>query len=178
MSFVAGSVVFLFCLPLFASEFLKKEIRFEVDHPMKLVQGTCREVDAEVPKLSIRNTEYKLDAPFRIRIPILKIKSGDENRDSHMAEILGYPDFQEVSATIESVSFVGGSYSVKGKLTIREETRSFQSEAKVESPEKGQVRVFGKLQVRFSEFKLERPSVLFTKTKDEVEIDYDFLIKI
>ncbi|PKA03474.1 YceI family protein, partial [Leptospira ellisii] len=143
--FVAASLAFLLCFPGYASEILKKEIRFEVDHPMKVVHGVCHEIDAEVPKLSIKNSEYRLDAPFQIRIPILKIKSGDENRDSHIAEILGYPDFPEVSALIESVSISGESHTVKGKLTIRGNTQPFQSDAKVEPREKGQIRVFGKL---------------------------------
>ncbi|PJZ58622.1 YceI family protein [Leptospira barantonii] len=180
--------VFLSFLPLVlfstsgidSSEILKKEITFLAIHPMKEVHGVCKEVQVNAPQIVTSGAGYKLNSPFQIRIPILKIHSGDESRDSHIMEILGYPDTPEIVAVIESVvaPASGDSYTVRGKLTIRGLTQDFQSSAKVEAKDPGQIRVFGKVDVKFSDFKLEKPSLLFIKAKEEIEIGYDFLIKI
>ncbi|AOP35483.1 hypothetical protein A0128_17550 [Leptospira tipperaryensis] len=168
----------LFSLPNFASEVLKKEITFFAIHPMKEVHGVCKEVQIDSPKIQAAGTGYKLLAPFQIKVPVLKLHSGDESRDSHIMEILGYPDTPEILVVIESVSQTGESYSIKGKLTIHGTTQSFESSAKVESKDAGQIRVAGTVYIKFSDFKLERPSLLFVKAKEEIEIGFDFLIKI
>ncbi|AYV55669.1 hypothetical protein CH370_11880 [Leptospira kmetyi] len=163
-----------------SSEVLKKEITFLAIHPMKEVRGVCKEVQVNAPQIAAAGSGYKLNSPFQIRIPILKIHSGDESRDSHIMEILGYPDTPEIVAVIESVvaPASGDTYTVRGKLTIHGLTQDFQSSAKVEAKDPGQIRVFGKVDVKFSDFKLEKPSLLFIKAKEEIEIGYDFLIKI
>ncbi|MBM9500930.1 YceI family protein [Leptospira sp. 201903071] len=168
----------LFSIPNFASEVLKKDITFFAIHPMKEVHGVCKEVQIDSPKIQAAGGGYKLSEPFQIKVPVLKLHSGDENRDSHIMEILGYPETPEISAVIESVSQSGESYSIKGKLTIRGITQSFDSAARVETKDSGQIRILGKVNIKFSDFKLERPSLLFLKAKEEIEIGYDFLIKI
>ncbi|XDD49956.1 YceI family protein [Leptospira sp. WS92.C1] len=172
-------LIFLFCsLPSFASEVLKKEITFIAIHPMKEVHGICKEVLIDSPKIAVVGIGYKLSSPFQIKIPILKLNSGDEDRDSHIQEILGYPETPDMIAVIESVSPTGDTYLIQGKLRIRGLTQAFHSSAKIEPKAPGQIRVFGKVNIKFSDFKLEKPSILFLKAKDEIEIGYDFLIKI
>ncbi|TGL77186.1 YceI family protein [Leptospira yasudae] len=171
-------VSLLFVSQTYASEILKKEITFLAIHPMKEVHGICKEVNSDSPNIQSSGTGYKLNSPFAIKIPILRIHSGDESRDSHIMEILGYPDTPEIAALIESVTPSGDSYSIRGKLTIHGLTRDFESRGKVEQKEPGQIRVFGKVNITFSDFKLEKPSLLFIKAKEEIEIGYDFLIKI
>lgn len=177
--FVLSAFLF-FTSGVYASEILQKEITFLAIHPMKEVHGVCKEIQINSPQISVVGQIYKLNSPFQIRIPILKIHSGDESRDSHIMEILGYPDTPEIVANIEFVGAPasGDTYLIRGKLTIRGVTREFQSSAKVEAKDPGQIRVSGKVDVTFSDFKLEKPSLLFLKAKEEIEIGYDFLIKI
>ncbi|PJZ52233.1 YceI family protein [Leptospira adleri] len=175
---IAFATLILFSLPSFASDVLKKEITFFAIHPMKEVHGVCKEVQIDSPKILAAGSGYKLGSPFQIKVPVLKLHTGDESRDSHILEILGYPDTPEILVLIESVTQSGESYSIKGKLTIHGVTQSFDSPAKVEPKDAGQIRVSGKLDIKFSDFKLERPSLLFVKAKEEIEIGYDFLIKI
>ncbi|WP_036096628.1 YceI family protein [Leptospira weilii] len=162
----------------YASEILKKEINFLAIHPMKEVHGICEEVQVESPQIQMSGGGYKLNSPFQIKIPILRIHSGDEGRDSHIMEILGYPETPEIVAVVESVTTSGETYLIRGKLTIHGLTRDFQSSGKVEPKDPGQIRIFGKVDIRFSDFKLEKPSLLFITAKEEIEIGYDFLIKI
>ncbi|MCR8648925.1 YceI family protein [Leptospira interrogans] len=172
------SFLIFFTSQSYASEILKKEITFLAIHPMKEVHGVCKEIQVDSPQIQTSGTVYKLNSPFTIKIPILKINSGDENRDSHIMEILGYPDIPEIIVVVESAEAVGETYLIRGKLSIHEFTRDFQSSGKVEPNGVGQIRIFGKVNIQFSDFNLERPSLLFIKTKEEIEIGYDFLIKI
>lgn len=172
------SFLIFFTSQSYASEILKKEITFLAIHPMKEVHGVCKEIQVDSPQIQMSGTVYKLNSPFTIKIPILKIHSGDENRDSHIMEILGYPNIPEIIVVVEFADAVGETYLIRGKLTIHGFTRDFQSSGKVESKEVGQIRIFGKVNIRFSDFNLERPSLLFIKTKEDIEIGYDFLIKI
>ncbi|AAS71676.1 YceI family protein [Leptospira interrogans] len=172
------SFLIFFTSQSYASEILKKEITFLAIHPMKEVHGACKEIQVDSPQIQTSGTVYKLNSPFTIKIPILKIHSGDENRDSHIMEILGYPDIPEIIVVVESAEAVGETYLIRGKLSIHGFTRDFQSSGKVEPNGVGQIRIFGKVNIQFSDFNLERPSLLFIKTKEEIEIGYDFLIKI
>ncbi|TGN06442.1 YceI family protein [Leptospira ilyithenensis] len=162
---------------LFASEVLKKEIGFYVDHATANVIGVCNEVELEPIRIKASKTGYSLGSPFQIKIPISKITSGDEGRDAHIKEILGSPEYSLIQVKIESVTQEGEVYTVSGKLTIHGITKDFKSNLTVDKVEKDQIEVKGKTIARFSEYQLENPSLLFLKAKDEIEIRYLFLIR-
>ncbi len=163
---------------LFASEVLKKEIGFYVDHATTDVIGVCNEVELEPIHIKAGKKGYSLGSPFQIKILISKITSGDEGRDSHIKEILGSPEHNLILVKIESVIQEGEAYTVSGKLTIRGITKDFKSNLTVDNVEKDQIEVKGKTIARFSEYQLENPSLLFLKAKDEIEIRYLFLIRV
>lgn len=81
-------VLFLLTNNLFASEILKKEISFFVDHTTKEVTGICNEVITEPVSIQLIGKTYTLKSPFLITVPVSKVTSGDEGRDSHIKEIL------------------------------------------------------------------------------------------
>ncbi|WP_411824077.1 YceI family protein [Leptospira sp. 'Mane'] len=163
---------------IFASEVLKKEIGFFVDHSTTDVNGICNEVELEPIKIKQTTKGYSLTSPFQIKIPLSKISSGDEGRDSHIREILGSPEYNLVQVKIESVSLEGENYIASGKLTIHGITKDFKSNLTVDKLDKDQIEVKGKAIARFSEYQLENPSLLFFKAKDEIEIRYLFLIRL
>jgi len=163
---------------LFASEVLRKEISFFVDHTTKNVTGICNEINLETVNLQQSGKKYSLKSPFLITIPVTKISSGDDGRDSHIHEILGFPEFPNVLIKIETVSPDVDGYVVKGKLTIHGRTKDFSSVAKVDSVDPNIILVDGKVIAKFSEYEIENPSLLFMKAKDNIEIKYLFQIKV
>jgi polyisoprenoid-binding protein YceI len=163
---------------IYGSEVLKKEITFFVDHTTKNVTGVCTEVNIDSVNLQLTGKSYSLKSPFQITIPLMKIESGDDGRDSHIREILGYPEFSNVIVKIESVTPEAEGYSVKGKLTIHGKTKDFSSAAKVDATDPNVILVDGKVIAKFSEYELENPSLLFMKAKDNIEIKYVFQIKV
>lgn len=172
-------VLFLFTNNVFASEILKKEISFFVDHKTKEVTGICNEVLMEPVNIQLSGKAYTLKSPFLITVPVSKVSSGDEGRDSHIKEILGFPDFPNVLVKVEAVKFDPTTgYTISGKLTIHGKTKDFSSVAKLDSTDPNVILVEGKVIAKFSEYELENPSLLFMKAKDDIEIRYLFQIKV
>ncbi len=172
-------VMSLLASDIFASEVLKKEISFFVDHTTKEVTGICNEITLSQINIQNVGNRYKLKNPFQISVPINKITSGDEGRDDHIKEILGYPEFPNVVVNVESVNFDNATgYTIKGKLTIHGKTKEFTSAAKIDSTDPILIIVEGKVIAKFSEYEIENPSLLFMKAKDNIDIKYLFQIKV
>ena len=170
---------FLFAGNIFSAEVTKKNIEFYVEHTTKNVTGVCGEIRMEEPNIQSAGNQYNLKSPFLITIPLLKIFSGDSNRDSHIQEILGYPDSPNIFVKIESVNVLKEkTYTVKGKLTIHGNTKDFTTEAIVSPEDLQLLNIDGSLIVKFSEYELENPSLLFMKAKDEIRVKYHFQIKL
>lgn len=168
-------LLLLLSLPLFPSEIIQKEISFHVTHPMKKVNGTCKEIKIDAVKLKKKGDALELESPFTITIPSQKLNTGDENRDSHILEILNYPEAKEITAEIKSIE-KKDNYTINGILTINSVSVPFQSEAIVKSAD-GKLHVEGSVSVKFSELKLERPSLLFIKVNDLITIKYKFVLE-
>ncbi|MCW7491759.1 YceI family protein [Leptospira sp. 2 VSF19] len=171
--------VLFFGANIFAAEVTKKNIEFFVEHTTKNVTGVCNEIQMDPPNIQVSGNHYILKSPFGIKIPVLKIVSGDANRDSHIQEILGYPDSPNILVKIESVEPGNEqTYRIKGKLTIHGNTKGFSTDATVSLVNPNSIQVNGSLVVKFSEYELENPSLLFMKAKDEIRVKYHFEIQL
>ncbi|MCW7469379.1 YceI family protein [Leptospira kanakyensis] len=170
---------FLFVNGIFAAEVTKKNIEFFVEHTTKNVTGVCNEIQMDTPNIQVSGNHYILKSPFELKIPLLKITSGDSNRDSHIQEILGYPDSTNILVKIESVQpEKDQTYTIKGKLTIHGKTKEFVTDATVKPENPNSLLVDGSLVVKFSEYELENPSLLFMKAKDGIQVKYHFQIRL
>ncbi|PJZ46234.1 YceI family protein [Leptospira brenneri] len=181
MSRIIVSIIFSFLLVpgVFAAQVTKKSIEFYVEHTTKNITGVCEEIQIEEPKVVVSGKNYTLKSPFLIQIPVLKISSGDKKRDAHIQEILGYPESPLITAKIESVNYLKDqTYTIQGNLTIHGKTKAFTSEAVVSPENPNLINVDGSVIVKLSEYELENPSLLFMKTKDEIEVKYQFQIKL
>lgn len=175
--------IFVFLLnfvQLTALEVSKKKIEFLVEHTTKNITGVCNEIQLEKPNIQISRAKFVLKSPFELKISLLKITSGDSNRDSHIQEIFGYPETPYIQVKVESIQTSksnDATYTINGKLTIHGNTREFSSDAIVKPLEAGEYQVSGSVFVKFSEYNLENPSLLFMKAKDDIQINYRFELK-
>ncbi|MCW7488623.1 YceI family protein [Leptospira meyeri] len=176
---IVSLLVLFFGANVFAVEVTKKNIEFFVEHTTKNVTGVCNEIQMDTPNVQVSGNGYVLKSPFEIKIPLLKIVSGDTNRDSHIQEILGYPDTPNILVKIESVQPGKDQiHIIKGKLTIHGNTKDFSTDALVKQENSNSIQVDGSLVVKFSEYELENPSLLFMKAKDEIRVKYHFQIQL
>ncbi|PJZ49562.1 YceI family protein [Leptospira saintgironsiae] len=172
-------ILFLLSVSSIFSEELKLQesiINFIAIHPFKTVNGKCS--GAIVSPMILTQGANGLQIPklVKIEIPISQIKSGDENRDEHIIESLGYPTITNISFISTSITAKENEWTITGNLTVKGKTKTVKTLATIQK--EGQETILsGKFQVLMSDFDVERPSLLFATAKDEVSIDYRFILK-
>ncbi|GBF37564.1 YceI family protein [Leptospira johnsonii] len=180
MSFILRFLIlFLLSISSTFSEELKlqeSQINFIAIHPFKTVYGKCSGTTVSPTSLTVSGNSLQIPKLIKIEIPLSEIKSGDENRDEHIIESLGYPTITSISFTSTSITAKDNEWTITGNLTVKGKTKSIKSIASIQR--EGQETILsGKFQVLMSDFDVERPSLLFATAKDEVSIEYRFLLK-
>ncbi|EQA43320.1 YceI-like domain protein [Leptospira broomii serovar Hurstbridge str. 5399] len=175
--------LFLLLVPTFPSslrsadlKIFQKTLKFTVIHPFKTVNGVCGEVNITPTTYSTGANGIQLPKAVKIEAPLKEFRSGDENRDSHIIESLGFPENQSVSFSSTSIDITDGGWLVSGNLTINGVTKPVKTKANISSSD-GQIEVSGKFQIKMGEYQITPPSLLFAKAKEEVEIEFSFLLK-
>ncbi|MCP5496749.1 MAG: YceI family protein [Leptospiraceae bacterium] len=157
--------------------FKELKIKFFADHVFKKVKGECIKPKVENLKVIPDVNGVSAEVPFSISCTIVNMHTGDENRDSHMWEILGYPDQKEINFSVKNLELTKkGTYSFQGDLTIKGTTKpvSFTASSKQEN---GSLKINATFDILLSDFKVERPSVVFTSIKDKVRIEWEAWLK-
>lgn len=177
--FLRFLILFLFSISsVFSGELKLQEVQinFIAIHPFQTVYGKCSVVTV-IPTV-LNQAANGLQSPklIKIEIPISEIKSGDEDRDAHIKELLGYPTITNISFTSSSISAKDNEWTITGNLTVKGKTKVVKSVSTIQK--EGQETILsGKFQVLMSDFDVERPSLLFATAKDEVSIEYKFVLK-
>tara|TARA_B100001939_G_scaffold348099_1_gene372635 strand:+ start:13294 stop:13845 length:552 start_codon:yes stop_codon:yes gene_type:complete len=170
------ATVYLLLTPsLAAKQPADSSIRFIVQHPLKTVEGHCQNVKISDLEYSLKD-QLQLLSAFTITIHYRDLKTGNSNRDSHMMEVLGYPDHKSVIAKIDGLTPDGNRVRITGHLTIKGITRPFQTMASTARTEKGSLTISGSTTVLLSQFQIEKPSLLGMSIEDTVQIHYRFIL--
>ncbi len=110
-----------------------------------------------------------------LRVNLSSFDSGNTNRDSNMLtylEAFNYPDVVFVSRNIS----IKGDYAyINGKLTLHGITKEIDTKAQL-SLSDGFI-ASGSFNILLSDFKIERPALLFKKIKDEIKIEFKIIGK-
>ncbi|TGK13799.1 YceI family protein [Leptospira fletcheri] len=173
------SFVFLFSAALRAEDLKisERNLKFTVVHPFKTVNGICKTVNVTPATYFTGGIGVQIPKSVKIEAPLKDFQSGDPNRDSHILESLGYPEQENVSFTSTSIDPIEGGWNVTGNLTINGVTKQIKTKVSVLNKGDGQIEVSGKFQIKMKEFNVDPPGVLFVKAKEEVEIEFSFLLK-
>ncbi|MEI1278203.1 YceI family protein [Leptospira venezuelensis] len=154
----------------------ESNINFIAIHPFKTVNGKCFGTTVSPMTLTLGQNGLQIPKLIKIEIPISQIKSGDENRDEHIIESLGYPTITNISFISTSITAKDNEWTISGNLTVKGKTKTVKSVATIQK--EGQETILsGKFQVLMSDFDVERPSLLFATAKDEVSIEYKFIVR-
>ncbi|TGK14771.1 YceI family protein [Leptospira fluminis] len=178
-SILIACLVFLFSGALRAEDLKisEKNLKFTVVHPFKTVNGICKSVNVTPTTYSTGGVGVQIPKSVRIEAPLKDFQSGDPNRDSHILESLGYPEQENVSFTSASIDPAEGGWNVTGNLTINGVTKQIKTKVSVLNKGDGKIEVSGKFQIKMKEFNVDPPSLLFVTAKEEVEIEFSFLLK-
>ena len=141
-------------------------IAYTMKHPMHEWTGTSKDLNC-IMETDAKGVVQKVAAVVKLNT----FDSKNSNRDSHLIEVtdgLTYPNISFVSTAVTTAG--AGKYKVNGKITFHGVERP--AEFIMTEEVKGSKRIFtGSFQILIDDFKIERPSLMFVKTDNEVKID-------
>jgi len=150
-------------------ELLKDEssITYRIVHPLHEIEATSRDatyqLQADPSKKEIVSVAASVD--------VMTFESGNSNRDSHAMEVIDAISYPEVSFVSSSVTEVGDSLKVTGKLTFHGVTQDIVAMASSKwSADK--VQVNGAFILSLTAFKIERPSLLMIPVEDALRFTF------
>ncbi len=146
-------------------------LTYTLVHPMHVIHGTSNKVACTVDL-----TEDTLASAIACSAPLNTFDTRNENRDSHMLEVVEGLRYPEVSFAGKPVKREGGNWVIAGDVHFHGQTRPIQFP--VTTTHEGEnVRVKGQFPISLTDFHIPRPSLLFVKTEDTVRIDVDIVSK-
>lgn len=118
-------------------------------------------------------------AQLMVRVPVASFDSENSNRDAHMKEAVEASKFPnvELKAVADGVTpGTNGKYTLKGKLTFHGVTGDIEIPVDAVWNGTKSAKVTGKFFVSLEAYKVERPSLLFVKVEDKLELEVDLTI--
>lgn len=151
-------------------------VKFHLHHKMHEVNGTSKQIEGK----AILGDDGKVMT--MIRIPAASFDTADANRDSHMRETLEaskYPFvvFKGVASFTVPVAYGKPIETrLEGELDFHGVKRPLSVPAKISITQDGAV-VQARFPVDLEAHKIERPSLLFIKVDQNVELDAQLKLK-
>ena len=107
-----------------------------------------------------------------ISVPLSTFSSGNDNRDSNMLVYCRAFDFPNINFQSTSIKVNKSTLEIEGKIEFAGEEKEIKTNAKLNSLDNNLFAIEGELDILLSEFKVERPSLLFVEIEDLVKIKY------
>jgi len=141
----------------------KSSVTYRLVHPLHKIEATSKDVayqlDTDVTTKEIRRVSAQVD--------VTTFDSGNSNRDSHAMEVIDALTYPEASFASTSITQIGDSLRVAGKLSFHGITRDAIMPA-VAAWTPGTLEVRGDFDVTLSEFNIDRPSLLMIPVEDRL----------
>ena len=146
----------------------KSSVTYAMNHPMHKWDGVSRDVNAAM----IYDDATKQVQNVAVAIKLSSFDSKNQNRDSHMIEVLDGLKYPNVTFTSQDVKAnADGSLTANGKLTFHNVTKPVSVQV-TRRETGGQLIMDGRFDVKLSDFAVERPSLLGVPTDDQFGLSF------
>ncbi len=148
----------------------ESSLTYHLHHPMHEIEGASKDLDCTV----ILDGDTAR-SQIRVKAPVASFNSGNSSRDSHMLEILDGLKCPFVEFASDSVRHEEKGYRVFGQLTFHGIRHPLDF---VVTPIylKDKIEIKGGFVVLLSDYKVERPALLFVPTANDLHIDLDVIL--
>jgi polyisoprenoid-binding protein YceI len=147
-------------------------VKYKLVHKAHTVVGVARKDIEGKAKITGGN------AQLMVRIPVAAFDSENSNRDAHMKEAVEaskYPNV-ELKALAEGVTpGKNGKHTLKGKLTFHGNTHDVEVPVDV-TWSGASAKVKGAFSISLEAYRVERPSLLFVKVEDKLDLEVDVTV--
>ncbi len=153
-------------------------VKFHLHHKMHEVYGRSTQIEGK----AVLGDDGKVMT--MIRIPAASFDTGDANRDSHMRETLDASRFPFVvfkgvtSLTVPVAHGKAIDTKLEGELEFHGVKQPLSVPAQVVLGDDGSAVVKAKFPVSLDAHKIERPSLLFLKTDENVLMDVELKLRM
>jgi polyisoprenoid-binding protein YceI len=155
----------------FAVDPAASEVVYHLVHKLHHVDGRTHRVDGRAALTADGRAQVEL------RLPLESFDSGNVNRDAHMKEVLETAKFPtlELKALCPGMKLPAAGQSqivpCKAQIDLHGIKQIQDIKVEVTPAADGSVRAVSHFAVSLDAFKIERPSLMFVKVDDAVEID-------
>jgi polyisoprenoid-binding protein YceI len=152
-------------------------MKFHLHHKMHAVDGSSSRIEGK----AVLGEDGKVMA--MVRVPAASFDTGDGNRDSHMRETLESAKFPFVVFKGVTSLLVPARHgnpvdaTLEGELEFHGVKQRISIPAQLLFGEDGSVTVRSKFPVNLEAHKIERPSLLFVKVDETVQLDVELRLK-
>ena len=145
----------------------ESSLAYHLHHPMHEIESASRDFDCTVD-LNSDTTHSKI----HVKASIISFSSGNSSRDSHMMEVMDAFKYPFVEFSSDSVRHEEKGWHVFGKLTFHGTRHPLDF---VVTPEylKDKVRITGDFTVQLSDYNIDRPSLMFVPTSNDLFVHLD-----
>jgi polyisoprenoid-binding protein YceI len=159
----------------------KSVVTFDATHQMGDFSGRAEAVTGEF-QADTADLRASITGVARVRVAVLR--TGNDNRDRDMREVLDVDRFPEIRFTIGGVepsfnsvtSSADTLITVKGGLAVRGVERPVTFLARVRLRD-DRIWVRGESRIRLTDFGINPPSRLFFRVGDDVTIGFDLTLE-
>jgi polyisoprenoid-binding protein YceI len=145
-------------------------ITYTMKHKLHTWDGTSKQVN-----IASKWNGDKLEQ-ISVLAKVSSFNSGLSSRDSHMIEVLDALSIPNITFSSSSIHYNGASIIVSGKLQFHGVTKDIQFNVR-EKKENNQLLYEGEFPVLLESFNVERPSLLFVKTDNSMNIKFALVFK-
>ena len=164
-------ILFSFMVSLFFQnptfETTTSSVTYSMVHKLHSWQGVSKEL-----KVATKWNEQKNEIEqISIVVNVATFNSGLSSRDSHMMEVLDGLTYPRIIFSSSNVQYTPDGILVKGKLQFHGVERMIETKVKLEKINHKWM-FTGSLPVLLEDYKVERPSLLFVKVDNKIQIDF------
>ena len=152
-------------------------VKFHLDHKLHEVDGQSKQIEGK----AVLGDDGKVMT--MIRIPAASFDTGDANRDSHMRETLDVARFPFVvfkgvtSLTVPVAHGKALDAKLEGELEFHGVKQPLAVPAQISIAPDGNAVVKARFPVNLEAHKIERPSLLFIKVDENVQLDVELKLE-
>lgn len=160
----------------FAVDPAASTLRYHIVHKLHRVEGVSNRLEGK----ALVKEDGTVQA--MVRAPVTSFKSGDGNRDSHMAEAVdaarfSHVTFRGVARLGEGRALPAGPLAMEGEVELHGVKRPVRVALAVELRPDGALHATGTLTVSLEAHGVERPSLLFVAVDDACAVDVDLVLR-
>jgi polyisoprenoid-binding protein YceI len=148
-------------------EMSTSSVKYSMRHKLHSWEGVSKDL-----KVATKWNEQKNEIEqISIVVNVATFNSGLSNRDSHMLEVLDALTYPRILFSSSSVQYTPDGILVKGKLQFHGVERIIETKVKIDKVNSRWI-FSGSLPILLEDYKVERPSLLFVKVDNLVQINF------